>query len=650
MSRWLLRPAGAASLRPLRRRLLLAFAVVALIGALGLRATGALSGLERSSLDARFALRGSLGPSRAVVVVGVDETTFNDLPNLRWPYPRHLDARILTRLRAAGAGVIAFDVQFTEQTAPAEDDALIQAAARTPRLVLATTETAPGGRSRVFGGTAVQRETGVHVASSVLPNDPGAVLRRLPAEALQLPTLAVTAAALDGVHVPTRLLGGSGALIDYRGPPGTISELPYSRVLEGRFDPTTVRGRVVVVGATAPTLGDVHPTSTSAREQMSGPEIQANAIATLLAGVPLRRSPTPVNIALIIVLALLVPLIALRARAVVSLASGVLLAGVYLLVAQLAFDGGRVLDLAPPLLALALATAGVLGAELLLAAVQEVRTRDVFSRFVPEAVVGEVLAAAGPDLRLGAVTREGTVLFADLRGFTAFAEQLEPGVVLEALNHYLTMMSDTILDTGGTLVSYMGDGIMAVFGAPLPQRDHADRALTAAVAMLERLGSFNSWLADRGHATAFRMGVGVASGPVMSGQVGSSRRVEYTALGATTNLASRLEAMTKELGVQVLVAEATSACLVARSPVLREIGVHQVRGHSRPLRLWTLAAAANSSLGALSDEDEASAAPWATGHATGQVPLARPDGDCPVAGAVMDGDHAAQHDGEGAGA
>ena len=595
MRRWLLRPAGATSLRPLRRRLLLACALLGLIPALVLRATGSLSGLERSSLDARFAQRGSLGPSRSVVVVGVDEATFNDLPKLRWPYPRRLDAAILDRLRAAGAGVIAFDVQFTEPTNPADDDALIRAAGRTPRLVLATTETAPGGRSRVFGGTSVQRQTGVHVASSVLPNDPGAILRRLPAEALGLPTFAVGAAALDGVHVPPRLLGGSGALIDYRGPPGTIAELPYSRVLAGHFDPAAVGGRVVVVGATAATLGDVHSTPTSGREQMSGPEIQANAIATLLAGVPLRRSPAVLNVALIIAMALLIPLIALRARAVVSLIAGVALAGVYLLVAQLAFDGGGVLDLAAPLLALALASAGVLGAELLLGALQEVRTRDVFSRFVPEAVVGEVLAAAGPGLRLGAVNREGTVLFADLRGFTAFAERLEPEVVLEALNHYLTVMSDAILDSGGTLVSYLGDGIMAVFGAPLAQADHADRALTAATAMLERLGSFNAWLAQRGHATAFRMGIGIASGPVMSGQIGSTRRAEYTALGDTTNLASRLEAMTKDLEVQILVAEATRASLLRPGPDLRELGVRQVRGRTRAELLWTLRAAGDPS-------------------------------------------------------
>ncbi len=103
--------------------------------------------------------------------------------------------------------------------------------------------------------------------------------------------------------------------------------------------------------------------------------------------------------------------------------------------------------------------------------------RDLFSRFVPENVVDEVLASAGGDLRLGGVQRDATVMFTDLRGFTSFAESLTPDRVIEVLNRYLSEMSDAILDHGGTLVSYMGDGIMAVFGAPIVQADHAARAL-----------------------------------------------------------------------------------------------------------------------------------------------------------------------------
>src|SRR5207245_9386779 len=132
-------------------------------------------------------------------------------------------------------------------------------------------------------------------------------------------------------------------------------------------------------------------------------------------------------------------------------------------------------------------------------------------RFVPEDVGAEVLARAGEGLRLGGVQRDGTVMFTDLRGFTTFAETLTPDRVIEVLNRYLSEMSDSILDHGGTLVAYMGDGIMAVFGAPIAQADHADRALATAREMRAvRLPHFNACLGERGLGAGCRMGIDLA--------------------------------------------------------------------------------------------------------------------------------------------
>ena len=135
--------------------------------------------------------------------------------------------------------------------------------------------------------------------------------------------------------------------------------------------------------------------------------------------------------------------------------------------------------------------------------------------------------------------------------------------MIESLNRYLTEMSEAILDHGGTLVAYMGDGIMAVFGAPLQQDDHADRALEAARDMLDRLEGFNGWLREQGLHDGFKMGIGLNSGPVMSGNVGSERRLEYTALGDTTNTAARLEGMTKGTPHQLYIADTTKQALHA---------------------------------------------------------------------------------------
>jgi adenylate cyclase len=218
------------------------------------------------------------------------------------------------------------------------------------------------------------------------------------------------------------------------------------------------------------------------------------------------------------------------------------------------------------------------------------RVRDIFSRFVPEHVVDEVLRRTEDNLRLGGVTLDGTVMFSDLRDFTPFAESLPADIVIEVLNRYVSEMSDAILDNGGTLVAYMGDGIMAVFGAPIEMAGHADCAVAAAREMLEtRLPEFNEWLKTNGLGEGFRMGIGLSSGPIMSGTVGSERRLEYTTVGDTTNTAARLEAMTKGTPYPILLADATRRRLRDSPKDLVFVDELDVRGKRSRVRLWTLA-------------------------------------------------------------
>ena len=222
--------------------------------------------------------------------------------------------------------------------------------------------------------------------------------------------------------------------------------------------------------------------------------------------------------------------------------------------------------------------------------IERERVRGLFARFVPERVVDDVLATTDENLRLGAVERDCTVLFSDLRGFTSFSETQPAARVIDVVNYYLNEMTEAILDAGGTLIAYMGDGIMAVFGAPLEQDDHADRALAAAREMIgPRLAHFNAWLAAQGFEHSFQMGIGLNSGIVMAGNVGSEARVEYTALGDTTNTASRLEGMTKGSGHMLFVADSTRERLRRSADTLVAVGDLEVRGRSAKLRVWTLA-------------------------------------------------------------
>ncbi|MBD0282330.1 MAG: response regulator [Thermoleophilaceae bacterium] len=220
------------------------------------------------------------------------------------------------------------------------------------------------------------------------------------------------------------------------------------------------------------------------------------------------------------------------------------------------------------------------------------RVRGVFSRFVPEHVVEDVLARADADLRLGGSRGVGTVMFTDIRGFTTFSESTPPQRVIELLNEYFGEMTDAIFAHGGTLVAYRGDGFLAVFGAPIELHDHADRAVAAAREMLEiRLPRFNRWLRERGLGDGFAMGIGLNSGHFMSGNVGSARRLEYTVSGDTVNTAARLEEMTKSARRPILIAGSTRSSLVSPPGDLTYVGEFNVRGRQSTIRLWTLASA-----------------------------------------------------------
>ena len=278
--------------RPLRSRVLPlgVVALCAVVAGVVVQQTAILEGLERETLRGRFAVRGPV-PVDDVAVVAIDARTFSDLRR-QWPFPRSLHGRAIRRLHAAGAREIVYDVQFTEPTEPKEDLALYDAIGDAGGAVLATSESDGRGGTNVLGGDENLERVDARAGASDLLNDGAGAIGRLPREVAGLESLAVVTAERAGVELSPEAFPDGGALIDYRGPPGTIRTLSFSDVIEGRFPPDAVRGRIVVVGAAAPTLRDVHATSIGGDQLMAGAEVQANAIWTALHGLPLRADPS----------------------------------------------------------------------------------------------------------------------------------------------------------------------------------------------------------------------------------------------------------------------------------------------------------------------------------------------------------------------
>ena len=566
---------------------------------------GILSRLELDTVDARFSVRGERHAPNDVVVVAVDDVSFGELRRRWQDWPRTFHARVLSNLARAGTRAVIYDVQFTE---PSRDDiALYDAAGVARPVIFETIEVDERGGTGVFGATAAisarnLREIGARVGNGLLPGNPGGVIRRMSYAVDGLRSLGVVAAETVQRRRISAPSGESGsAWIDYVGPPGTIDAVSFSRVYNG-MDLDRLRGKIVVVGATTSSVEEVKATSAGGG-YMSGPEIHANAFDTARRDFPLRGSSVTVNTLIVVLMGLIAPLLALRMSQVRALGILLVIAALYVVAAQVAFQSGKVLLVAAPLLALVTTAVGSLAVDYFIETRERIRLRHALSPFMPEAIV-ERLVERG-EAKLEGERLTSTVLFCDLRDFTRFAETMQVEEVFELLTEYLGTMSEAILEHGGTLVNYRGDGLMAVFGAPIAMEDHADRALAAAREMLAwRLPSFNAWikeqaltgkfsilvealtLRDDNDDGGFVMGIGLNSGPVMSGNVGSKRRMEYAAVGDTTNTASRLEAMTKGTGHQLFVPELTRGMLKGNSAGLRQLRNEEIRGRVAHTMVW----------------------------------------------------------------
>ena len=538
-------------------------------------------GLEDWLQDAGFAWRGARPSTTKVVVVGIDDATLAGLPRPLAALSPEL-AAVVTYLKGHGAAAIGLDLIIPETL----DDYDIE----------------PG-----LGGTKLGRAAGLagNVVLPVLVGESGRLIPPLrtwqagPPLALVEVTpdvdhivrrqeLAGTAdgraydqfalallnvaglAGTDregGLHVDYRAvpLDAEGRLrINYLGPPGTVPELSLAAVLQsartGGPPPADLDKAIVIIGATAHSLGDYHatpyangtlPALLGRRPRlMSGPELHANIVATLADGAfittPWWLAPLPWVLVLGAALG--------WAFARLTLLQGFLLAFVHhwawKVVAVAAFWWGswRVE-------AAAMLMAGVLvyGA---IFALRWRRLRAGMHGVVKGAVLARVLEDEADHPGLKGEERIITVLFADIRGFTAWSRRHSPREAVDLLNAYLGAMIPVVEDCGGMVDKYIGDGIMAIFGAPDDQPDHAERAVEAAVEMVRRARELApEW--GRRDFPGLRIGVGVATGPALVGLVGGRRRLDYTAIGETVNAAARIESANKELGSEILIAART---------------------------------------------------------------------------------------------
>jgi len=395
------------------------------------------------------------------------------------------------------------------------------------------------------------------------------------------------------------IIPGRVANISYVGPPGTIKKISFSRLLDDNAaaDPEVMalRGKVVIIGGDFSGMNDIHETPYSAGfgiiggALMTGPEIQANIAETVLSG--REMAPAPDRVRWLAGLLLISITLFLYRKMSPWTGLGVLAAAgaVTLAVAWALFQCFLIFPAAHVQLGLVAAYTFSYGGRLTREEREKKFIRSVFKRYVADNVVDSLLASGKmPDL--GGEKKTITVLFSDIRSFTTISEKLDPHNVVEFLNRYFERVCEIILAEGGTIDKFIGDAIMVQFGAPVPYTDHADRALRAALAMRDTAVDFSKWMSERfagRDLPPFAIGIGIHTGEAIAGNMGSSQRMEYTVIGDTVNIASRLESATKTLGCVIV---ASGETLKASGTPVRT-GLHDVisvKGRGTPVEVFEI--------------------------------------------------------------
>jgi len=369
--------------------------------------------------------------------------------------------------------------------------------------------------------------------------------------------------------------------INYLGEPGTIPTYSAAALLDGKLPAGDFKDKIVIVGATAVGIYDLRVTPFSGI--FPGVEIQGTVMDNLLKGNFIRYPPfgQPLILFLILGMVVLLGLALPRLSAPQGFILTLVIIGAYTVCNYLLFSRLDLqLELFYPFLAVGLSYVSISVQRLLAEEQERLRIRKAFESYVAPAVVQEMLKH--PELlRLGGERREITILFTDIRGFTAMSEKLDPESLVRLLHDFLNPMSNIIIDQGGTIDKYMGDAIMALFGAPLVQPEHPRLACRAALEMVASLRALNlKWQAEG--RPPLKVGVGINSGPVAVGNMGSDRLFDYTAIGDNVNLASRLEGLNKYYGTSILISQSTAA-LLGDAFILQEVDRVRVKGKAQAI-------------------------------------------------------------------
>jgi adenylate cyclase len=598
---------------------------VTALAAIGLNAQ-VFGGFQRRATDALFP---AAPDDQNIAVVGFDSKTINT-DGLRYPWSRDKVAQLIDRLKADGARVIAFDVIYRSPTE--EDAAMRDAIDRAGNVILSQEPTIGPAVDGVYTTTDMSEiapdiasATGYTIGQVHLNKDPSdGISRSVPLVVSEpdngpfVPALAIAAVMMyrgidpsqyivrpDGVQIGDRFVPTGDAksmLLNFSPDLSSTSKVISAvDVLDGKVPKDKIDGKIVFVGATATTLGDVKTAPVNKSSDLPGVMFHANAANTILTGTYLDPVPDSQTLLWVAAITAIVGTAVLLLPLWASILLTLLVGFAFVVFAFAQFNSGHVYNFVYPSLAVIIAFIGGLGLRYFGETRQRRRVTALFSQYVPAAVAQRLVEEDRAEVAIEGERLEMTVLFCDLRGFTALSENLEPAIVRVMLNHYYDRVTDVVLAMRGTLMKYVGDEVFAVWGAPLPMDDHPQRALDCAIAIQELTPELNRELVEQG-APEVSFGIGLNTGDAVAAHFGGGRRRQYDVVGDTVNVGARLCSAAGR--GEIILSDAVMTRVTSPLPV-EPVGPIELKGVSRHLRLWRVhpAGSANVSLSVTAGED-----------------------------------------------
>jgi len=527
----------------------------------------------------------SQNPSDQIVIIAIDEKSIAS-ENLGrfYDWPRTHHAQVIDNLQNTKA--IGIDLFFTEESETITRDELLKTQnieiydpflAHPNDLKLAETLSDKVTLARIAQDPNLEIfEEKANIGIVNVEADADGVVRRLnPKDSFS--------SVISGINPPYEEM-----LINYFGDPGSFQRISYTDIYNSNFDPKDVENKIALIGITTPKIAQDHkPTPKNTAQPMAGIEIHANAIQTMTDEAYLENQSQTSQIITIIAISLILAILLSFLNIWIGIGIAIAISVAYYGTAHLAYNNGLILNMIYPFLAIILTYFGVILYRYFAELREKKYVKGAFGKYLSPSVMSSVLN--NPEaLHLGGSKREVTVFFTDIKGFTTISEQFEPEVLIEIVNEYLTAMTEIVMQNEGTLDKYVGDAIVAYFGAPIDQPDHAKRACETALQMREKLAELNAgWKAAGKPELDFR--VGINTGYVIVGNVGSEKRFDYTIMGDEVNLGSRLEGANKKYSTNIMISESTRTA-VEGGYDMRELDILRVKGKKKPVRVFELMA------------------------------------------------------------